>query len=251
MAESLTALADRLEDWGAMRAPLWTTENVRLLKEVVSTLRASAAPGGGVEDARRLITQLLAQPVGDPRNAEIMISFEHTLPYGFVAWANKYRNASLRPSPAPAETERDGDALSAEQVNAADVRWGVNVLLETIANKFEDWVTYDIWRSDAASTVRSYKHDAAILPEHEVDNWRDDPSADERWQAGCDFAMVQLCAVVGVDPKSVNWDAATETLDGDVSAVIGNILRAKLGDDFDFFSPKHINAIRAVAKHRD
>ena len=29
----------------------------------------------------------------------------------------------------------------------------------------------------------------------------------------------------------VNWDAATETLDGDVQAVIGNILRARFGED--------------------
>ncbi len=64
-------------------------------------------------------------------------------------------------------------------------------------------------------------------------DWKDDPSADERWQAGCDFAMVQLCEALGVDPKSVRWDAATETLDGDVSAVIWNILRAKMGDDWD------------------
>jgi hypothetical protein len=60
----------------------------------------------------------------------------------------------------------------------------------------------------------------------------DDPSADERWQAGLDFGMMQLCAVMGVDPKDVTWDAATETVDGDVRAVIWNILRAKMGEDW-------------------
>lgn len=64
-------------------------------------------------------------------------------------------------------------------------------------------------------------------------DWREDPSADESWQAGCDFAMVHLCMCLGVDTKSVSWDAATESLDGDVSAVLWNILRAKLGDDWD------------------
>ena len=64
-------------------------------------------------------------------------------------------------------------------------------------------------------------------------DWRADPSADGRWQAGCDFALVQLCEAIGVDPKSVRWDAATETLDGDVNAVIWNILRARFGDDWD------------------
>lgn len=67
----------------------------------------------------------------------------------------------------------------------------------------------------------------------EAEDWKDDPSADERWQAGCDFAMVQLCHALDVDPKAVRWDAATETLDGDVIAVIWNILRAKMGDDWD------------------
>lgn len=63
-------------------------------------------------------------------------------------------------------------------------------------------------------------------------DWRDDPSADERWNAGLDFGQTQLCAVLGVDPQQVNWDAATETLDGDVQAVIGNILTACFGDDW-------------------
>lgn len=69
--------------------------------------------------------------------------------------------------------------------------------------------------------------------EKEADDWRDDPSADERWNAGLDFAMGQFCAALGVDPKSVRWDAATETLDGDVNAVIWNILRARFGEDWD------------------
>lgn len=45
-------------------------------------------------------------------------------------------------------------------VQTEDVRWGVNVLLETIAQKFEAWDTYDLWRSDAAATVRGFKHAA-------------------------------------------------------------------------------------------
>lgn len=63
--------------------------------------------------------------------------------------------------------------------------------------------------------------------------WQDDPSNDERWNAGLDYGMVCFCKVLGVDPKKVNWDAATEELEGDVCAVIGNILREKYGEDFD------------------
>jgi hypothetical protein len=44
-----------------------------------------------------------------------------------------------------------------------DVRWAVNVLLEKIAEKFEGWETFDIWRSDAAMVVRGFKHDTAPL----------------------------------------------------------------------------------------
>jgi hypothetical protein len=40
----------------------------------------------------------------------------------------------------------------------SDIRWAVNVLLEKIAEKFEGWKTLDLWRSDAAATVRSFKH---------------------------------------------------------------------------------------------
>lgn len=40
-----------------------------------------------------------------------------------------------------------------------DVRWAVNYLLEQIAAKFEAWETFDLFRSEAAATVRSFKHD--------------------------------------------------------------------------------------------
>jgi hypothetical protein len=49
-----------------------------------------------------------------------------------------------------ADTSTDGNGET-------DVRWAVNVLLETIAAKFEAWDTLDLWRSDAAATVRGFK----------------------------------------------------------------------------------------------
>lgn len=57
-----------------------------------------------------------------------------------------------------------------------------------------------------------------------------DPTASAEWNAGCYFGMEQLSKVLGVLPESVTWDAATETVDGDVQAVIGNIMRAKYGE---------------------
>ena len=40
-----------------------------------------------------------------------------------------------------------------------DMRWALNNLLETIAAKFDGWETADIRRSEAASTVRGFKHE--------------------------------------------------------------------------------------------
>jgi hypothetical protein len=65
-----------------------------------------------------------------------------------------------------------------------------------------------------------------------ADDWRSDPSGDGRWIAGCDFAITQMAAVLGIEPDAFSWDAATEELEGDVRAVIGNVLTAKFGDDW-------------------
>ena len=61
----------------------------------------------------------------------------------------------------------------------------------------------------------------------------EDLTADEKFNEGLDFALLRLCNYLGVDPHMVSFDAATETVEGDVSAVIGNILRAKYGENFD------------------
>ncbi|KMO18869.1 hypothetical protein [Methylobacterium indicum] len=52
------------------------------------------------------------------------------------------------------------------------------------------------------------------------------------WDEGITYGLQRLCAVLGVDPSKVSWDAATETVEGDVRSVIGNILCAWAGDDW-------------------
>ncbi|MFC5505137.1 hypothetical protein [Bosea massiliensis] len=47
---------------------------------------------------------------------------------------------------------------------------------------------------------------------------------------GVDLALIQLCNVLGVSTEAVNWDAASETFEGDVQSVICSILRAKYGE---------------------
>lgn len=74
---------------------------------------------------------------------------------------------------------------------------------------------------------------ASHSPVESVEDWRDDPAQDERWSAGVDFAMVQVCRALDVDPEEVRWDAATETLEGDIQAVIWNILRVRFGEDWE------------------
>lgn len=85
------------------------------------------------------------------------------------------------------------------------------------------------WCHDGATHWRPI---SAISKPAPVAGNEDDPSMDERWQAGLDFAMIQLCTVMGVDPHDVTWDAATEETEGDVRAIIWNILRAKMGEDW-------------------
>jgi hypothetical protein len=65
-------------------------------------------------------------------------------------------------SPRPADTELQPE-YAQEALDTTDVRWAVNVLLEKIAEKFDAWDTYDLFRSEASSTVRSFKHDLATL----------------------------------------------------------------------------------------
>jgi len=44
--------------------------------------------------------------------------------------------------------------------------------------------------------------------------------------------MIQHLAMPAATSQSFSFDAATETFAGDVQAVIGNVLRAKYGDDW-------------------
>jgi hypothetical protein len=71
----------------------------------------------------------------------------------------------------------------------------------------------------------------------------EDLTADEKFNEGLDFALIRLCEYLGVDPHMVSFDAATETVEGDVSAVIGNILCAKYGENFDPKAPALIHRL--------
>lgn len=80
------------------------------------------------------------------------------------------------------------------------------------------------------------------------DDWRKDPSADDRWSAGCDYAMTALCKLLRINTDDVTWDAATEELEGDVLAVLGNILTVRFGDDWRRAEPQPAVADREACR---
>lgn len=59
-----------------------------------------------------------------------------------------------------------------------------------------------------------------------------EPRDTDDFHAGVDFTMEMLANVLGIDVNDFSHDAATETFEGDVSAVIGNALCAGLGEDW-------------------
>lgn len=94
------------------------------------------------EDAERIVRDRLD---------EITVDDNSRCHWAEVANAQTHILGELR---AAATTHED-------RPDVTDTRWAVNVLLETIAAKFEANPTFDLWRSDAAALVRSFKHDLA------------------------------------------------------------------------------------------
>lgn len=142
---------------------------------------------------------------------------------------------ALRAALAPGE---HGMTPEIEALADSMARWA-EVIRETSGGHSVDAAELDAvataLRAQAAEIARlTAERDAAVaaLAAATSDDWRNDPSADERWSAGCDFAICQLAAVLGTEPSAFSWDAATEELDGDVRAIIGNALAAGLGEDW-------------------
>lgn len=54
----------------------------------------------------------------------------------------------------------------------------------------------------------------------------------EGFNDGISFAHIILCKCLSLDPSIIDWDSATETLEGDVESITMKILRAKFGEDW-------------------
>ena len=100
--------------------------------------------------------------------------FDDETPY----WLGRARGglaAALSARPASAGVSEIERLTAERDALTQDARWAINVLLETIAKKFDDWSTWDIWKSEAAGTVRSFKHDlspARAGSKPEGDGWQ-------------------------------------------------------------------------------
>lgn len=68
--------------------------------------------------------------------------------------------------------------------------------------------------------------------------------------AGINYAIERLCEILDIDPKSISWDAATETMDGDVSSVICNVLIAAYGEEWSS-KPEDTATIKAALGTRE
>lgn len=129
-----------------------------------------------------------------------------------------YRKADsiLSLLPSPAATPPSGSAVAMRD----DLKKTINGALR-------------IFFADDRAPTKSELYLIEKATEHLVAALAAPQAQDEPNHEGIDFALEQLCTFLGVDPHMVSWDAATETVDGDVQAVIGNIMRTKYGEDFD------------------
>lgn len=71
---------------------------------------------------------------------------------------------------------------------------------------------------------KGYVRDTA--PAAPADDWRNDPAADARWCEGNEYALSRLCAVLKVDPDTVDWDGSDNGLQEEADALIWRILHA-------------------------
>lgn len=126
----------------------------RAAKELRAALSASPQEMG-------LMSNLLAKIRALPVRKEYMGGQLHTyvLLDNVVALVEVAPMASgIKPGPSEPSPSSRSETAGERALSQAEVRAGINILLETIAAKFDGWATWDVWRSEAASLVRSFKH---------------------------------------------------------------------------------------------
>jgi hypothetical protein len=120
----------------------------------------------------------------------------------------------------------------AGDVHSIDGEWrgyctcAAGVALAAEGSRAERFIKEGVHLGLMPTDKRTFENRAGAVDEEE-----------QTFDQGIDFALEQLCGYLCVDQKSVTWDAATETLDGDVQSVIGSIMRAKFGEDWSRAKP--------------
>lgn len=109
----------------------------------------SSAGSGPVKNTDR---EIYHTPYNSVHDDSIHVTEGGGIGEGASKTCNSYLERALKAEAALA-------ALQSCSAGNEDVRWAVNYLLEQIAAKFEAWETFDLFRSEAAATVRSFKHD--------------------------------------------------------------------------------------------
>lgn len=224
------------------------------IKMIVAALRSPVA--GEIADRARSLDHRfnelarLARGFLPAEVAEIETAFQHTIHPMLFPATPPTGESEIKPHLYSPSHQAMGDCLVCGHVqnkpwhtgesapasdNLADAREFCVGAFGPLGVNIEPYVKIIVELMDGA--VARYKRNACTSAGESApdvgEDYKDDPTSDERWNAGLDFGMQQFCKALDVDPEKVTWDAATETVDGDVQAVIWNILRTRFGDDWD------------------
>ena len=79
--------------------------------------------------------------------------------------------------------------------------------------------------------------------------YEDDGEVSQDFEKGMEWAVEAIGEMLGVSANDYSWDAATEEWEGDVRAVMGNMLTAALGEEWGQNPTKEIDALHAADDH--
>ncbi len=91
---------------------------------------------------------------------------------------------------------------------------------------------------------------ARIRAEAERDAWQgDDPQESRAWCEGTSYVLDQICKVLKVDPKEVNWDGSDGGLEEETQSLLLRIIHHH--DDEDGRNPDHAAEVARLTAARD
>lgn len=131
------------------------------------------------------------------------------------------KKPKAQPDQASIDDAAAADAEAKAKADAAEAQAAADAEMKAKA---------DVEAQASADAEAKAKADAEAQAQQDLEHMR--AEAEHIRDGGIDFAIEQLAMVLGVDAAAVNWDAATETEEGDVRAVLGNVLTARFGESW-------------------